>query len=89
MQMLVFPFGYQSYVSQLDQFSQELTDDVNQINQLMTHSTFSNMACNDQEVYAVSQDQAPAFNALKLKLRSYLQSKDKLKYQLARTVDLW
>lgn len=87
--MLVFPFGYQSYLSQINIFSKNLAEDINSINTLFQYAVFHNKACNDQEVYYVSEDKFNEFEALKLKLKSYLSSKNKIEYQLARLVELY
>lgn len=89
MKMLVFPFGRESYLSKSQGWGEEVATEVKQVETLMQYSKFAYLACGDQEVYEVSEAGMTLYEELKPKLKSWLMSQDKIKYQMSRQVTTW
>lgn len=89
MKKLVFPFGIESYLNKSKSWGEEVRKEIEQVECILQHSEFAYFACGNQEVYEVKEEALFLYEDLKNKLKSWIVSKDKIKYQMARQVTTW
>ncbi len=90
MNVLVFPFGRESYLKKSQNWGSEVAQEMEEVEALFEKSRFWYYACGNQEVYEVSEEGMALYEKLKPKLKEFLSSHtEKVKYQMAREVTTW